>query len=206
MSTNSKQAIAVVVTVVAGALLYLSAYLPYVKSTLYITALQQSQQAKTLQDYLAPFETAFNFWSPIGQPEEIRFFGNNVLSLLTNQKQQLSEPVATQLVDYATKELSSNPPGAKGLNYSQSVLIEASILSAYGQEYHQTSALQKAEALYKEGLQLSPKRPQFLYGLFSLYLAEGDTAAAKPIGEEILKYWPTDQKVSQIMSQLKGLK
>jgi tetratricopeptide (TPR) repeat protein len=110
------------------------------------------------------------------------------------------------LVNYAVGELNSNPPGARGLNYTQSILIEASILSAYGQEYKQARALQKAEELYKEGLQLSPNRPQFLYGLFSLYLAEGNAAAAKPIGEEILKYWPNDPNVPGIMAQLSAAK
>jgi tetratricopeptide (TPR) repeat protein len=206
MNTKVKQLIALGVTIVALALVYLSAYLPYVKSTLYINAIQKAQQATTLQDYLAPFQAAFDFWSPVGQPEELRFFGNDILSLLTNQKQQLPQDVATALVNYAVGELNSNPPGARGLNYTQSILIEASILSAYGQEYKQSAALQKAEELYKEGLILSPKRPQFLYGLFSLYLAEGNAAAAKPIGETILKYWPTDKNVSQVMSQLNGTK
>ncbi|MCL4391845.1 tetratricopeptide repeat protein [Patescibacteria group bacterium] len=206
MNTKVKQSIALGVTIVALALVYLSAYLPYVKSTLYINALQKAQQATTLQDYLAPFQTAFDFWSPVGQPEELRFFGNDILSLLTNQKQQLPQDVATALVNYAVGELNSNPPGARGLNYTQSILIEASILSAYGQEYKQAGALQKAEELYKEGLQLSPNRPQFLYGLFSLYLAEGNAAAAKPIGEEILKYWPNDPNVPGIMAQLSAAK
>ena len=203
MSLKLKQLIALGVTIVALALLYLSAYLPYVKSTLYINALQTAGQATTLQDYLAPYDTAFNFWSPVGQPELIRFFGNDILSMLTNQKQQLPEAVATALVNYTVDKLNSDPLGAKGLNYSQSILIEASIFSAYGQEYKQASALQKAEELYQEGLQLSPNRPQFLYGLFSLYLAEGNVAAAKPIGEEILKYWPTDQNVAGIVGKLK---
>ena len=203
MSLKLKQMIALLVTAMALALLYLSAYLPYVKGSLYISALSEVQSATTLQDFITPFETAFNFWSPIGEPEEVRFFANNTLGMLTNQKQQLPETVATALVDYTVQKLNSNPLGAKGLNYSQSILIEASILSAYGQEYKQASALQKAEELYQEGLQLSPKRPQFLYGLFSLYLAEGNAAAAKPIGEEILKYWPDDQNVAGIVGKLK---
>lgn len=88
---KSKQLIALFITAFALVLMYLSAYLPYVKGSLYITALQNSQQATTLQDYLKPYEDAFNFWSPVGDPEEIRFFGNNILNLLSNQKQTLSD-------------------------------------------------------------------------------------------------------------------
>jgi len=200
---KSKQLIALFITAFALVLMYLSAYLPYVKGSLYITALQNSQQATTLQDYLKPYEDAFNFWSPVGDPEEIRFFGNNILNLLSNQKQTLSETAATNLVDYAFDKLNSPSLGTKGLNYSQVILEKASILASYGKIYKKPEAFQKAEELYKQGLELSPHRPQFLYGLLSLYLAEGKTVEAKAIGETILKYWPTDQNIAKIMAELK---
>lgn len=201
-----KQIVALLTTAVALLLIYLSAYLPYVKGDLYITALQDSGQAKTLQDFLQPFENAITFWSPVGDPEIIRFFGNNVLSMITDQKQAFPESVATPLVNYTVDELNSSPLGSKGLNYSQDILIEASILSNYGEKYKKLDALQKAEELYKEGLILSPNRPQFLYGLFALYTAEGRSEEAKSIGETILKYWPTDQSVSSVINQLNGTK
>ncbi len=203
MSTKVKQLIALGITIIALALLYTSAYLPYVKGSLYISAMQSSQQATTLQAYLRPFDDAMNFWSPVGQPEIIRFFGNNTLSLISDQKQNLPESVATPLVSYTVQKLSSDPLGGKGLNYSQDILIEASIISAYAEKYNKPDMLSAAEQLYKKGIQLSPNRPQFLYGLFSLYLAEGKSADAKAIGQEILKYWPDDRNVATAIAGLK---
>lgn len=206
MSLKLKQLIALGITIVALGLLYTSAYLPYVKGSLYISAMQSSQQATTLQDYLKPFDDAMNFWSPVGEPEIIRFFGNSTLSLLNDQKQSLPESVATPLVSYTIQKLSSHPLGGKGLNYSQDLLIEASIISTYAEKYNKPDILPAAEELYKEGLQLSPNRPQFLYGLFSLYLTEGKSAEAKTIGEEILKYWPTDKNVANAVNGLSNIK
>lgn len=203
MPESTKKLIALLVTIFALALLYTSAYLPYTKSSLYIIAMQSAGGAKTLEDFLKPYDTAFNFWSPVGQPEMIRFFANNVLGFLTDQKQTLPEPLATALVNYTVDRIDADTLGNKGLNYSQLVLLEASILSSYGEKYNKTDALQKAEDLYKEGENLSPRRPQFLYGLFSLYTYENKPDEAKPIGEEILKYWPTDQGVSDVLSKLK---
>ena len=203
MSTNLKQLIALLVTVFALGLLYTSAYLPYAKSSLYIAAMQGAGGATTLEDFLKPYDTAFNFWSPVGQPEMIRFFANNVLSFLTDQKQSLPEPIATALVNYTVDRIDADTLGNKGLNYTQLVLLEASILSSYGEKYNKPDALQKAEDLYKEGENLSPRRPQFLYGLFSLYAYENKPNEARPIGEEILKYWPQDTTVSNALANLK---
>ena len=202
LSKKSKQLIALFVIALAMLLIYLSAYLPYVKATLYIRALSMASQAKTLQDFLNPFQEAFNFWSPIGQPEEIRFFASDISGVL-NQNTQLPKDVAKELVSYTVGMLNSNPQGGKGLNYSQALLLEANILSTYGKTFNDSNALNTAEKLFKEGLKLSPTRPQFLYGLFSLYLAEGKNSDAKPIGETILKYWPNDKNVASLLANIK---
>ncbi|MGC9046707.1 MAG: tetratricopeptide repeat protein [Minisyncoccia bacterium] len=201
MSNTTKKIIALFISIIAAALIYLSAYLPYVKSVLYINALQLSQQSTSLQDFLNPFINAFNFWSPVGQPEEIRFFANNVLNILS-QTQQIPQEVANTLVKYTVSLLDSHPLGGKGLNYSQSVLLEASIFATYGERYNDKASLIKAEELYKQGMQLSPKRPQFLYGLFALYTAQNRQEDAKNIGNEILKYWPSDMRIKQILDAL----
>lgn len=205
MKTRLKEIISIFVIIIALVLIYTSAYLPYVKASLYIKALKEQTKATSVEEFITPMEKAFNFWSPVGQPEEIRFFASNIASMLFSQKESTSsipQEVAFALVDYTVKLLNSNPPGMKGLNYSQSLLLEASLLFTYGQRFNDFESLKKAEDLYKKGLELSPKRPQFLYGLLSIYLYENRKDDLKNVAQEILKYWPQDERVKQILENL----
>jgi len=201
MVSKKRQIIALVFIALMMVLIYLSSYLPYMKGKLYIDAVRQAMQAKSLDEFITPFEKTFSFWSPVGQPEALRFFAGDVSSILQNN-QQLPKEIAKALVDYTIQVLSSNPLGAKGLNYSQNVLFKATILSTYGFNYKDEEALKKAEDYYKEGLTLSPTRPQFLYGLFSFYLNLGKKEEAKNVGNEILKYWPEDINVAKALKEL----
>jgi len=194
-----KQIISGLVIVSAIFLIYLSAYLPYKKAYLYISAMNESRKAKTLDEFLIPFNRFFNFWSPVGNPEGIRFFAGDVSGILRNES--LPKEVAKELAEYSFNLLNSDVKGMKGLNYAQGILYEAEIAYVYGILHKDEGYLKKAEELYKKGLELSPKRPQFLYGLFGLYLNTGRKEEAKKIGEEILKYWPNDEKIKSIIKQ-----
>ena len=61
-----------------------------------------------------------------------------------------------------------------------------------------------AEELYLNGLEVSPDRPQFLYGLFDLYLSGGREKEALEVGKEIARLWPTDSSVRQRIQLLEA--
>lgn len=204
MNKKTKQFIAFLIIGGAALLIYFAAYLPYVKASLYISALRKQVTATSVEDFIATIDEALNFWSPVGQPEEVRFFIGNVVGILNNKDQDLPQEVAKKLTDYALKVLDLNPLGAKGLNYSQSILLKATLLNIYGQKYGNKEYLSKAEEFYKKGIELSPKRPQFLYGLLTVYMSENKNEEIKKLGEEILKYWPQDTRVKQILETIGG--
>lgn len=52
-------------------------------------------------------------------------------------------------------------------------------------------------------LSIGPKLPPVLYGLLSLYATKGDIANEKEVAETILKYWPQDTRVSDILKTIK---
>jgi hypothetical protein len=54
--------------------------------------------------------------------------------------------------------------------------------------------LNAADYYYSKGLELGPKRPQFLYGMFDIYRIVGDVNNAEKIAGQILSQWPGDDK------------
>lgn len=203
-SKSFKNFIAVIVILFALALIYLSSYLPFKKASLYISALYKQAQSKDLDGFLKIIDEALKFWSPVGQPEMIKFFSNNLISALKSQQEKgrLTQAEVKRVVDYTISILDSNPPGMRGLNYSQNLLIKATTLLFYAQEYNDNEYLKKAEEVLKEGLRVSPRRPQFLYGLLAVYMRENNKEGIKDVASKILTYWPQDVRVKALLESL----
>ncbi len=175
------------------------AFLPFRKAQLFIAVMQQAYQSQTIGDYEATYNKALGFYSPVGQAEDVRFLLSQISSVIVAKPPQ---DVSDALVRYADQISRVNAPGQQGLNYTQELVTLATIHEANFHNYHEQNDYNVALSLYEKGLQLSSKRPQFLYGLFQLYMDAGDTANEKAIGEKILSLWPTDTKIEGIVNGL----
>ena len=200
MNNFLKNIIAISVSVLVILSIYYGAYLPFRKSQLYVNSMMnlRSGSVKSVADLQNVFNPALNYYSPVGQDEEMASY----IEVLSNVAlQQNNKPVVDAVVkmanDAATPEL-NNPE--KGFNYGQTVYALGLIYSMEGLKFHDQAYLQRSIDLFNEGLKFDPKRAAYLYGLFDTYSQEGDKEMAKRVGQTILSYWPTDQQVKDYLT------
>ncbi len=183
------------ITAISVDLLYSSAYLPYVKASLYTTASENISRYKTVDDFKNAFDKVFDFYSPIGQQEIERFLGVHILNIIRNTEQPKS--VSGALVNYAEEIFHIDYPTYRGLNFVQNYIILGNIHLENWRRHHEPQDAVLAEKYFLDGLKSSPKRPQFLYGLFVVYTESNQKEKAISVDKEIMKYWPTDQTVKK---------
>ncbi len=170
------------------------ALLPLRKSQLFIQAMRQSGQSTSVAEYMRIFNRALDFYSPVGQAESIRFLENQIGSIVAQKPPQ---QVADALVMYADSTSRVTEPGAHSSNYVQEIVILGNIHATNFRNYKAQRDYDIALALFQKGLTLSPKRPQFLYGLLQLYTDAGEQEKAEEIAKDILSIWPSDEKIQQ---------
>jgi len=168
------------------------AVLPWMKARLYINALTDMQSGKTYtsEQFESQMGNIFDFYSPIGQEEIVKFFGSDILSVVSQA--DFPESASRFLADYIEKYLFKN-------NVRHLILGGASykyLWYRFGNE----EDFKKSEEYFKKAQLIGPKLPPVLYDLFELYRLRGDDENMKKIGEEILKYWPDDAGIKQAIS------
>jgi tetratricopeptide (TPR) repeat protein len=195
-----KSVLAPILVILAVIGLYLGAYLPYAKGGMFISALQEASQARTVQELEDAFNSALNFYSPVGQQETERYVGDQIVNILGQKG--ITPQISQALTDYLDKIIHIDYPTARGLDFTQEYLALANVHQINWINTKNPNDLALAEKYYQEGLQLSPVRPQFLYGLLQLYLNNGDAAQALPIAEKIHTLWPTDSQVTAMLPEI----
>ena len=76
----------------------------------------------------------------------------------------------------------------------------AALYTDAGRTLHNQDNLDRAEYLYRFGLRLAPRRPEFLYGLFDFYVYENRRKEAEMLGNDILRYWPFEKEISDYVN------
>jgi hypothetical protein len=61
--------------------------------------------------------------------------------------------------------------------------------------------LTEAERLFSRGLQVSPKRAEYLHGLLEVYRLAKDTDKLKAVADAILTQWPDDQRARTALAE-----
>lgn len=194
MRDSIKKVFAVIFSVFVLGIMYYGTYLPYNKSQLYISFLQNLNNINSLGQLESAASIPLDAPSPVGQEELVRNFSNVVVGLMN----QNSNPMlAEQLLNYMMSYYSPIIQSGRGINFAQNILIVGTAYQAAGTNAKNQDYLNQAENYFKEGLLLSPRRPQFLYSLFALYIQEKRFADAKDIMNQILTYWPNDPNVQK---------
>ncbi len=175
------------------------AILPFRKSQLFIQAMRQSSSATSVASYMDIFNRALDFASPVGQAEDIRFLENQIGGIVAQKPPQ---QVADALVAYADSISRVAKSENESSNFVQEIVILGSIHATNFANYKEKRDYDMALALFQKGLVLSPNRPQFLYGLFQLYVNAGEKDNARATAEKILSIWPGDKKMQEAMSAL----
>jgi len=199
MITKLKKIFILAVIILVFISLYLGAYLPFKKSARFVAVTRSLASVRSVESLQVRFDDALNFYSPIARDETISFFADNMLNVLRTRPQ---EPVGRIVIEYATERIEPILSNPSSLELTK-VLLKVGNLYQLGWElYGDEGYFKRAEASYLRGLEISPRRPQFLYGLLRLYVAVGDEERTREIGEEILRYWPIDGGVRKVLDDL----
>lgn len=198
-STFLSKLIAVLLFLVIFISWYYGTYLPFRKSQLLILSIQGASAAKSLLDFKDAFSAALDFNSPVGQSESVKHMVNTVFNVVS----QLNIPAEglTDIIGFAEKYSQPILEAKQGDGLTQQFYVVGDLYRAAALKYKNPEYLKKAEEIYKEGLVLSPKRPQFLYGLLQVYLEENNVEGANEIMKKILEYWPNDPEIQKMIKK-----
>ncbi len=155
-------------------------YMPFRKSSLYIQAMANLQQAKTLIDVLRGYDRVFEFSSPIGGEEIAKFTVYDMVNMVSNPRQP--EQVARDLVNYIEPRMQQENV--------RHLLALAQLHGVLWQRFGSNDDYARAEEYYRKAFAIGPKLPPVLFGLLQLYVAKGETAKANEIGDRIVALWP----------------
>jgi hypothetical protein len=198
MNATPKKFISILASAFIAFMIFYGSYLPYRKSRDFIRSLQI--RVTSLQDFFDTFSVPLDEISPVGQEEIVRNLGSSVLGIVQNSNGQpeLMKAAIDYLNNYYTPIISSD----RGLNFGQDLFILGSINEVAFNKTNDPTYLLKAKEYYLRGLEHGPKRPQFLYGAFSVYLQSGDIANALRIGNQIMAQWPTDARMAATLKAI----
>ena len=205
MNQTARYIASVVLSLVVLGILYYGTFLPFKKSQLFIQVLGARGSFRSLTELEQTFDQALDYKgiggvpSPIGQEELVRNTASYVLSFIQqNNDTQLIVPLA----DYAQKYYDPIIAYGRGMSFGQDmyllgVMNEVMVVKTKDPKY-----LAAAHTYFSKALELGPKRPQALYGMFDIYRLEGNADAAKEIANQILSQWPKDDRTRQILNDL----
>ncbi len=178
---------------IVGAVLLIvyGAFLPFLKAQAYIDAVNRAGSTKTLQEFEQNFDKVYGFYSPVGDEETTKFLMSNIIQIAPTQ----AENVDRALAEYIEPHIISGD--------TRHLVSAANLRVIILTKFSKAEDYDKAIEYYQKARVIGPKLPPVLYGLLSLYNARGDVANEKEVAAEILKYWPQDTRVSELLKTLK---
>ena len=189
-----KKAIGVLIAVFILSVSFYGSFLPMRKSQIFISAMQYLKSVKSVSDLKDVLDAPLAAPSPIGQEELVRTATNVVLNLV----QQNDKPeIIAELVNYVEKYYRPIAERGRGMSFEQNLYLLGALNETAYIKTNDIRYLQVAKGYYLKGLELGPKRPQFLYGMFDVYRTEGDVNNAKAVAGQILSQWPGDERASR---------
>jgi len=175
-----KQIVIIIVIVLAALSIYFGSYLPFVKARAYISALQNTRNVRSVQEFKDNFDKALNLYSPIGQEEIVKFFSTDLGSQLTQPGQP--EEILRALINYIEPHIFQNNV--------RHLIAMGRMYESMWTHYKHDEDYKKAEEYYRKAYIIGPKLPPVLFGMINLYKNKGDDARVQEIAIIILQYWP----------------
>lgn len=167
---------------------YFGSFLALKKAQAYPKALASVTTITTIDQFKKVFQPALDLPSPVGQEEVVRFISTLVINALpSSQNTESAEKGNRQVIEFLEPYMFKNNV--------RHLMILGGLYSEMWDKHGNKEDYLNAEKYYKIGLQIGPKLPPMLYGLFTLYKSGGDKDNMKKIGEKILSYWPDDTGV-----------
>ncbi len=189
-----KQSIIIILIVLALILAYFGAYLPFARGRAYVTALRAVQSIHSLGEFETLFDRPLNFYSPVGDEEVAKFLGMDILNTITRvQPEELNRALVEYIEPYMLK------------NNVRHLIILGQMYSVLWREYGHKEDYVKSEVYQRKALEIGPNLPPVLYGLLDIYQASGDDTKLKEIASKIVKYWPEDEGVQNVLRRINAI-
>lgn len=191
MNSILPKSIGLLAVVFLGWLIYYGNYLPLVKSEAFISALSSARELASFDEFKSTMSAALDLPSPIGQEEHVRNTANLSLNIISSTDDPNLIAQVVQFIDGYYEPIVRRGTGMSfGQNmYILGALYETAFLKTKNPQY-----FERAKFYYEKGLELGPKRPQPLYGLFDIYRLEGNVEGARKVADQILSQWPEDER------------
>jgi len=182
--------------------IYFGAYLPYKKANAFIGKIRLLQSVKSIDELKFHFNEVLGMGSPVAQDEIVTFTLDQLSNVI---REDLPEAINRSITDYTEEVASSVLENPRSAELTKTYLKMGIIYQKNWLFYKDPVFAAKAEDMYLKGLAISPNRPQFLYGLFDLYLSGRRMEEAKSVGEKILGFWPNDSLMEEKLRILTAL-
>ena len=200
MSATTKKIVAGVIVAFLASLAYYGTYLPYHKSISFIKTVRSMGGARSIEEFKRLFSGPLDIPSPIGQEELVRNMASEVTGFVGGG--QSSVDVEEDLTQFAEEYFDPVVKKGKGMSFGQDLYILGTLHRIVYQHSKNAEHLSAAERYFLKGLELGPRRPQFLYGLLDVSLLQGNGERVLRLATQIHKQWPTDTRVNDILRVL----
>jgi tetratricopeptide (TPR) repeat protein len=190
-----KQFLIITLLISAALSIIFGSYLPLVKSRRYVAAAKALFSVRSIDDFERNFDKVFNFYSPVGDEEVVKFLSATIFDIISGGNQ--SEEAARALVAYIEPHLFQSASGGNVRHLLNGGGFYFKLWNNYG---HKQEDFARAEAYYLKALAIGPKLPPALYSLFQLYNEAGEREKAAAVAGQILAYWPEDEKIREILN------
>jgi tetratricopeptide (TPR) repeat protein len=190
---NPLKKILISVLIIASlASIYFGAYKPLVKAQMYINTQKSIPAFSTFNELTSAFDRVFEFKSPIGQEEVVKFSNHQFESMISDKNQ--SEEVSFSVVTYAEEHIfEDNVVHLLQMGSMSRILFE---------RFERIEYFQVSESYYKKVREIAPNLPHALYALFDLYQKTGQTEKMEEVGNKILELWPNEERVKEILNKV----
>lgn len=179
---------------------YYGSYLPMRKSQIYISTVRSMGGARSVDEFIKLFDIPFNIPSPIGQEELVRNLTTEITGFVSRGASAVE--VEKDLVAYAERRFEPIIARGRGMSFEQNLYILGTLHLIMFQHTKDINELNVSERYFTKGLELGPRRPQFLYGMFDVKRMRGDLLGAKETVEKIISLWPADARMKMYLSEL----
>jgi hypothetical protein len=191
--------ISVAVAVTLAAVAVYGSYQPLRKSQLYRQAYEKRGSIHTAAEFTALLSMPLDAPSPIGQAEQVKDTAQAVLTLI--EMENTSPAVTVALVNFMNAYFAPIYQRGKGIGFGQIVYYMGTINVIAHLKTGRPDYLAAAQDLFSRGLEASPRRPEFLYGLLDVYRMAGNTEKVKAVAGTILTQWPDDQNTRAALAE-----
>lgn len=189
-----------IITVFLATAWIFGVYLPIQKSQRYINAYQKAAQVRSVEEFMKLFDSVLDYYSPVGRDEVVSSYLGVILNVL-GQKGTPKEVVQifTQQAERRSQYFIDKKAG---FIFSQN-LFKLGMVYKMSMDFGFPEMYSKAVDVLELGREASPGRPVFLYNLLELYYGKGDKEKARGLAQQILRYWPNEERVRQLYESLK---